>query len=182
MTFKVLKSSPLGQQITALFHRIQESNAACHAFARRWSDLAKPNIIIRHGYLAGALSAIEFSQPPADKKAWSKFNHKEVNHRHYYFPSALEMKRSTSEIRKEVVSFTPIGCDELNSLFGLKSGSAGGLTWYVQPGITDCPDLYLVNIADEWALTRSVVSPDLIEILASEAITLASQARSSQPG
>lgn len=181
MTFKVFKSSPLGQQITALFHRVQEANAACHAFARRWSDLPQPNIIIRHGYLAGALQAIQFSQPPTDKKAWVKLNHREVNYKHYYSPSALEMKRSTSEIRKEIAEFTPIECNELNSLFGLKSGSAGGFTWYVQPGITECPDLYLVNIADAWALTRSFQSPDLIEILASEAITLASQAGSIQP-
>jgi hypothetical protein len=169
MTFKVEKSSSLGQQITAMMTRVHKANQQLHAVARQLSDLENPGIIIQPGYLCGVLAGIEFSRRP-EGKDWVHLHSAPAN---YFAPSAKEFARKTSEITKAWTSVKDrIKDDDFNSLFNLESGNAGTLTWFRRAGLDTHETCYLVDIDARWAATVESFPPDMVEILESEAFKL----------
>jgi len=146
MYFKIEKTSPLGQQIAALWARISAYRKRVAELAVQLSDMEDPGVFTSPNYMAGYLFGIQFKEHPG--KQWAEIKkHREYGSR-FFNPSAREWNKKDSELKKQWTSANdPITHADFCGLFGLKPGIVGDrLTWYKSPAFSATPNVFIVSI------------------------------------
>jgi hypothetical protein len=168
MYFKIAKESATGKKLDAIWDRVFAVRKAMALVVAELSDMEDPGYFVSPNYLAGKMYGIQFKENPG--KPWIEIKKHQEYGSHYYQLSAVEAKKKDSALYKKFISADdPIQDDDLCSILGLKSGTAGSFTWYRRPGLQDCDTHYVLSIPDEWAIKYKNDRPsDMVEILASE--------------
>lgn len=148
-----------------IFKRDSESFKKFAAFAKKVSDMDDPRIMGKRQHIGGAFSAIQFKEKP--DKNWVRA--------YSDYPGFYRLSsRASKELVEEWKSCSdPIPNSELTSLFGLREGVYGeGHKWYSRPATMGVGDFFIVDVNDDWASSVVSFPGDMVEIMASEYLTL----------
>ncbi len=135
MYYEAKINTPLGEQITEFRKRIKETKTIIQKWIRKQNNDFGGKYLINHGYLAGAIIAIQFEHPP---RQWCKMKHYDG----YYRPRARHEK-----LNKEIKNLPSIKQNELNQLFGLKR-KIYGLKEFRCVGIKMVGTAYVISVPD----------------------------------
>ncbi|QIP16791.1 hypothetical protein G8759_31200 [Spirosoma aureum] len=153
MKYKIDRQSPTGQQLFALYDKMNECRKAAQVICQ---EVGSTSVVTSGEVIAGGIWGFEFPDKPNDYKR--VYSH---GARHFFFPKAI---RKFDDLLKRIRRLPVVQKTDINQIVGFER-QVVGTAWVRSVGCSWRKDYCLIDINEKCVYTPR---PDMIEITTSE--------------